>query len=470
MNEKYLTDAAKKFANLLIEKINNKQDILILAPSSVDGLISSSIIFYALQQIGGRCTTRITNNFELFLSNLREQDHDYYIFIDYAFSNYNPINKKFNNKCIFIDHSSPFANDLSVISDLCFHTDLYDINGIQEVSSGGLSFLIAQHIDKSVNFLSPLTIVSALAENQDIGENRSLVSINKNLCNLSVELGLVNINQDLAFSLYDHLPIHQSISSVYFPFIDGITWNDDECLSIVKNSGVSLKDEHGIWKPFSDLSDEEKSRIKDAILKHILIKWDQPLDSNKWLNTNIYSITANKSFYCINECRKYLYLLQSCCFKKYYGLGMSLCLGVRGEAYLKIESVLYQFESDLKNTIRLIFNERWRINDGKFITIIYAEGLVNYDLLESVAKILSSGPKYYDKILLLRTANNEGLFRYCISFPPKFYNLINDVISICKNLNIHYINNMNNSVIYVDIPISKLDEFNSSIKKSFKFD
>ena len=61
-------------------------------------------------------------------------------------------------------------------------------------------------------------------------------------------------------------PLPDALAFTSQPFIEGLTWNRDACLSLLNSSGIQLKDE-GRWRVPAELDEEEKRQVIESITK-----------------------------------------------------------------------------------------------------------------------------------------------------------------------------------------------------------
>ncbi|HET7644715.1 MAG TPA: hypothetical protein VFK40_14515, partial [Nitrososphaeraceae archaeon] len=261
-------DLALKFNGERIYS-NIDKDIFLISRRNCDGVVAGTIISTALLKLDSRFTFRTIDNLDPdTIARIISEDHDFNIFIDLDIEDYGKI-KNLNNKFLIIDHNRTFQN-IKEYDKYLLNPYIYGIDGKTEVSSGGLAYLLAEKLNKGNQKLSLLAIVSALAEKQDIGIKKSLIGLNSEIAAIASSIGIVNIKTDLVFNSIGHKPIHEAISYNISPYIEGVTWNKENCYKILKNSGINTH-KNGKFRTFSDLSEEEKNIILDAITKFIFL-------------------------------------------------------------------------------------------------------------------------------------------------------------------------------------------------------
>ena len=248
---------------------NIDKDIFLISRRNCDGLVAGSIISTALLKLDSRFTFRTIDNLDPdTIARIISEDHDFNIFIDLDIEDYGRI-KNLNDKFLIIDHNRIFQN-IKEYDKYLLNPYIYGIDGKTEISSGGLAYLLAEKLNKRNKKLSLLAIVSALAEKQDIGIKKSLIGLNSEIATIASSIGIVNIKTDLVFNSIGHKPIHEALSYNISPYIEGVTWNKENCYKILKNSGINTH-KNGKFRNFADLSEEEKNIILDAITKFIFL-------------------------------------------------------------------------------------------------------------------------------------------------------------------------------------------------------
>ncbi|HEY6950720.1 MAG TPA: hypothetical protein VI146_08945, partial [Nitrososphaeraceae archaeon] len=167
--------------NLASEKIKNliteRKDIFIVSNSSCDGIIAAGLLVSAIWKMGGKATARFVNSIsQESLANLKNENHEFYFFTALGTGLSESFNKLFSNDWIVLDHSKlSFSEMVTDDNSAILNPWKFDIDGNKEISSGGISYLLVKRLDKAFTDLSPLPIVSALGEYQDIGDKRSLI-------------------------------------------------------------------------------------------------------------------------------------------------------------------------------------------------------------------------------------------------------------------------------------------------------
>ncbi|HZH38940.1 MAG TPA: hypothetical protein VEX17_02640, partial [Bacillales bacterium] len=174
-------------SQILLKEIEQQNDIFILSNSTVDGIISGSIILKSIFNNKGNAALRCSNeDIEGTLDAIIKEKHDFYVFTDFGSQVIDIIDKALgdgNYLFISIDEITKSNNNTH---DNIINPWLHNINGKEEISSAGLSHLLTKNFDRNSNDMLYLPIISAISKDQDVGENRALISLNNEILQTSL--------------------------------------------------------------------------------------------------------------------------------------------------------------------------------------------------------------------------------------------------------------------------------------------
>lgn len=142
----------------------------------------------------------------------------------------------------------------------------YGTNGGTEICAGGMAFLAAKALDRKNSDLAPIAVVSALGDRQDQGEKKSFLGKNTDIIEEAKSQGALHVDMDLLLVGRETRPLVDALAFTSQPFIEGLTWNRDTCLSLFKSADINLKD-GGRWRTPADLTEDEKRLVIESITK-----------------------------------------------------------------------------------------------------------------------------------------------------------------------------------------------------------
>jgi RecJ-like exonuclease len=283
-----------------------------------------------------------------------------------------------------------------------------------------LTFLLAERIGRGNKRLSMLAIVSALAEKQNIGPKKSLIGLNSEIASIATSIGILNMKADLIFNNLDYKPLHEALAYNISPYIEGITWNKENCYKILKNTGI-VTHRNGKFRTFAEISDQEKNMILDAITKFIFLSNPK----NEKENDNIENISDSFIGYIFefpNEDRnsilkngmEFAFALNSCIKYEKIGLGIGICMGERNNTVTEIEKIVFDYKTNIMNCLEKIFREKWRLLDNDSTVFVNGEGILNEGITNDISIILSESISFKTKLLLLRTLSNDNSYNFYV--------------------------------------------------------
>jgi single-stranded-DNA-specific exonuclease len=460
--------------NSICEKIKNlvddRKDILIVSSTSSDGIISASLLIRAIWKLGGKGTARFLNTFDAEIyADLKKEDHDFYFFSDNSSGLSELFNKLFLKNWIILDHKKISPNEIAIDdNNAILNPWKYDIDGDKEITSGGISYLLAKNIDKSFSDLSPLAIVSALGEYQDVGDKRSLIGLNNEILEDSKKRGLIQTDIDLLLSFNEFLPIHESIANTYVPYLYGLTSNSDKCLDLLKKTNITLKKD-GRLKTICDINQEEKFLILETIKSHLSSQIDSNINNlENILIGYTYILPAEEHGSHLYDGRRFSELLNSCALSNKTGLGIGICLGDRSSLLEEAEKDAQEFNNSSQKLISKILKEKWRIFDKGSCIFINADGIVEPEYVGYLSKLLGSYYQFMNKVIIMKTVIDENYSKYffssllkgTIDVPQLTKELSNSVNGITMTFN--------NAEGQIVIPPAQEDSLISTIQNQIK--
>jgi single-stranded-DNA-specific exonuclease len=414
MVDKRLDEALKYCCEKINGIIENSNEFLVITHLDADGIAAGSIIATALSRLGSRCTVRTVSDLSLeVIDDIKSDNRDFNIITDLGGGMTNELHRYLNNKWIVIDHHQITKEEITADHDnQILNPWKFDIDGGKEISAGGMAYLVAATLDRKNKDLSTISIISALADRQDQGDKKSLIGINSEIVKTAQSLGLVEVELDILFTGREIKPLHEALAYTSFPYIDKLTWNKENCYTLVKNTGIKMKS-NDKWRVISDLSPEEKSIVLDAIAKFVATTSQ---NSSTNLIDNLlgyaYILRLEDQRSHLRDAREFSTLLNACGRTGKAGVGIGICIGDRYRTMSEGEAILNDYRETLRHCISSIFDERWRfIDDGNSI-FVNGEGLLADNMLGSVSTLLSGSPSLGGRLLFVRSLTKDNSYKF----------------------------------------------------------
>ena len=193
------------------------------------------------------------------------------------------------------------------------------------------------------------------------------------------------------------------------PFIEGLTWNRDSCLSVLNSSGINLKEE-GRWRVPAELNEEEKRQVIEAITKFASGKNATEMMSELIGCTYTFPREDIRSF--LRDGREFSTMLNSCGRINRSGVGIAVCMGDRNKILREAETILIDYRKMIREYMNILSNERWRISESETCVMVNGEDIVPETMTGTISSLIAGSPKNSGKIVILRTKAEENTIKF----------------------------------------------------------
>ena len=405
---KSLDESLSFFKDKIIDCIKSKKSISVTTHIDCDGLTSGSIITKALIRAGANCTVRTSKEFSKnVLESFKTDSRDFHVVTDLGGGFANELDKTLGDNWIVLDHHQ--IPDEELDNQNVINSWKYGIDGGADICAGGMAYLASETLDERNSDLSALAVVSALGDRQDQGERKSFTGKNFEIANTAKELGLVEIDLDLLLVGRETRPLADALAFTSQPFIEGLTWNREASFSLLKSSGVNLKEE-GRWRVPAELNEEEKRQVIESITKFASGKNATVLMSELIGYTYTFPREDNRSF--LRDGREFSTLLNSCGRINRSGVGMAVCMGDRNKILREAETILTDYRKMIREYMNILSNERWRISESETCVMVNGEDIVPETMTGTISSLFAGSPKNSGKIVILRTKAEENTIKF----------------------------------------------------------
>ena len=261
-----LEESLSLFVDRTTDCIKNRKSVMVLTHMDCDGLTSGSIVAKALIRAGATCSLRSAAEFSSSTAeSLASDGRAFHIVTDMGGGFAGDLDASLGDQWLILDHHR--IPDEEMDNERVINAWKFGMDGGSEISAGGMAYLAAVALDRRNRDLSPVAVVAALGDRQDQGEKRSLTGKNMEIADTAKEMDLLSIDLDLLLYGRETRPLPDALAFTSQPYIKGITWERNNCASLLNRAGIALK-EDGRWRVPAELSQEEKSAMIDAIARY----------------------------------------------------------------------------------------------------------------------------------------------------------------------------------------------------------
>ena len=405
---KDLQQSLSNFSDKISDAVKSKKNILVTTHIDCDGITSGSIISKALMRENANYTVRTTNEFsQNLIQNLKKENKGLHIITDLGGGFGKDLDQNLGDNWMVLDHHE--ISDEEKDNPKIINAWKFGFDGGVEICAGGMSYLAATNLKKENKDLSGLAVISALGDRQDQGEKKSFSGKNLEIAKTANELGIVDVDLDLLFVGRETRPLVDALAFTTQPFIEGLTWNRDACLALFRSNEIELKD-GARWRVTSDLEQDEKRRIIEAITKFAQGKNSSEIMDQLIGYTYTFPREDKRSF--LRDGREFSTMLNSCGRISKSGVGISICMGDRNKMLQEGEKILQQYRKMIREYMNVLGNERWRTNNYDNCVMINAQGLVPETMTGTISSLIAGSPKNIGKIVILRTDSSEDTIKF----------------------------------------------------------
>lgn len=405
---KSLDESLSFFKDKVSDCIKSQKSISVTTHIDCDGLTSGSIITKALIRAGAKCTLRTSKEFSRNVAeSFKTDSRDFHIVTDLGGGFGEEMSQNLGDDWVILDHHQIPESEID--NPNVINAWKYGIDGGVEICAGGMAYLASTALDEKNSDLSAIAVVSALGDRQDQGERKSFTGKNFEIAETAKSLGLVEIDLDLLLVGRETRPLPDALAFTSQPFIEGLTWNRDACLSVLNSSGIELKDGRR-WRVPAELNEEEKRMVIEAITRFASGKNTTEIMSELIGYTYTFPREDKRSF--LRDGREFSTMLNSCGRISRSGVGMAVCMGDRNKILREGETILTDYRKMIREYMNILSNERWRTSESETCVMVNGEGIVPETMTGTISSLIAGSPKNSGKIVILRTKAEENTIKF----------------------------------------------------------
>ena len=405
-------DGARAAAEEILENISGGRKVLVVSHMDADGISAAGIIGKALLRAEADFCIRI----ERWMDERTIGEVLHYsggeallIFTDMG-SGYLDILRvrAGDRRVIVLDHHQPIGTPSESFMQVNPH--LFGIDGSRDISSAGISYLVAKFMGKDNVDLAYLAVVGALGDLQDKYEGRALGGVNEIIVKDAVETGYLSVETDLLFFGRETRPIHKALAYTTSPYIPGISGEEDKSLAFLSGLNIELK-RNDRWRALRDLSQDEKRRLFSALHDYLVSKGFRSEVAMSLLGT-VYILAKEEPWTPLRDAREFALLLNATGRMGTTGLGVAICMGDRGRSYEDALRVLENYRQIITKYLRWLNENPERIEEWENIYVLHGEKDIDEKAISTISTIISmSLPRVEKPLIAYSLVSDEGTIK-----------------------------------------------------------
>ncbi|MCX8181617.1 MAG: DHH family phosphoesterase [Candidatus Methanomethyliaceae archaeon] len=385
--ESLLLKRAESIANDLLS-IPKEEEILIVSHLDADGIAAGSIMLHALLDYGANPCLRIVKQLDMgVIEDVADSPSKFVVFVDMG-SGQKPLLQKLedkNKKLFIIDHHQPEPPEME--SEINPH--MFGYNGSNDISASGTAYLVAKRISSNNPYTSQLAIAGALGDIQDRGERASLVGLNKAIAVEAESKGLLKTKLGLKLYGFESRPLVQCLANTIEPYLPGLSGDEGACLKFIKSLGIDPVKADGSWRSQADLSNNELRTLLNGIIKYLISQGLSSKEAESVVGT-LYIFPNEPPDSPLRDAREFASSINACGRLGKYGLGVSICMGDRGQALEELKQTLQEYRKTISRYLNWIQTNNDSIKILPYVQAINGGTVVDDRMIGTIISITYS--------------------------------------------------------------------------------
>jgi len=381
--------AAAHAANIIKKCVNAGGLIQVVSHLDADGLAAAGVIGTALARLDATFCIRIERWLdEKTLESILAGAPALVIFSDLGSGDLETLNSRLKDKeALVLDHHQPIGEANPTLVHVNPH--LFNIDGSRDLSSAGITYLVAKALDKANVDLASVAVVGALGDLQDKYEQRRLGGPNALILEDAEKAGYLETEVDLMFFGRETRPIHKALACTTTPFITGISGEEDKSLAFLASLGITPKIGEK-WRALRDLSEDEKKKLFNALADYMVSRGLLD-DTTLSLIGSVYILIHEEPWTSLRDAREFSVLLNATGRMDKPSLGIAICMGDRGAALEEANAVLEEYRRTITKYLNwLMESDANRIEELDNIYVVRGEGVIDDKIIGTISSILST--------------------------------------------------------------------------------
>nr|MDO8117634.1 DHH family phosphoesterase [Candidatus Sigynarchaeota archaeon] len=354
-HEKFLANVAECKVTFMKVMERKENPVFIITHHDADGIAAAGIMAIALGRLNIPFQARVIKQLSLkhlesILGTNTQQGSKFLIFTDFGSNQLDFLVKHANpSHVLIVDHHPVHGADAEATRGM-LHVNpvMFGINGETDVSGAGVAYFFAKALHPANEVLAPLAIVGALGDGQDVGDNSSLVGLNRTILDDGKRLGLVAETIDIKVSGRYNRPVHLALANTTEPFFPGLSGDENACVDFLKKLKIPLVSSGDKQRTVADLAKEEKSTLVSSLIEWSLKHGVNP-NSVKNVIGNIYIAEKEDPTTNLKDLREFASILNACGRLGKGGIGLGIAMGDRMEIFLEGQQYINDFKAKIAN-------------------------------------------------------------------------------------------------------------------------
>lgn len=377
--KKYIPHDMRNLIEIAADAVTHSQNVLAISHIDADGISSLAIVVNMIARLDKNYTWRNIHqlNSETILEVMQlvnDSKPDLVIFSDLGTGQMHLIQEHIATassvqRIIVLDHHLSDEERISRDELLERHSIIeinpwhHNLSGSYGLSGAGTAFLLAYEVSEDNMDLTELAVVGATGDLQDY-YGKGFNSINKEIIRLGEQHYYLRVDRDLTFFGINTRPLPYLLQYATDPYLPGLTGNEDACFAFFNELGIELK-QGDTWRLWVDLSQDEKQKIIQNLIRIILETYDDPAIASGIIG-DVIVLVKRPPRTVLRSAKEFSTLLNACGRNRRPEIGVMICMG-DDDAYRTGQTLLQQHRTNLAMALRRLETNHYQEYPGMYV-------------------------------------------------------------------------------------------------------
>ena len=379
-------------AESLLASLEERRSCLIVTHYDADGVCAAAALARTLCQLDTPFHIRVVDQLDETVIGWVKRNPHYkcVVMTDLGSGLLSRLEAELSDREVFVvDHHIPEPEaEGGAVREVNPHR--FGIDGSTQASSSTLAYLLVRSaLPEEAPTLSPLAVVGALGDRQDVGRHFSLTGLNEIAVRDGVEHGYIKRELGLRLFGLRSRPLLKCLEYTFDPYLPGLSGDEAACYNFLKSIGVKPS-EGGKLRYFKSLSREEVRRLATELIKYSMSVGLSVRESERIFGTT-YLLPREGEDSPLYDAREFAAILNACGRVERHDLALLLAMGVRGRVLSDAMREVEGYRRALSSAINEVRNSRERyVSELDHLVVVDLSGRVSSRMLAAVASILAS--------------------------------------------------------------------------------
>jgi RecJ-like exonuclease len=342
------------------DRLRAADRVLLVSHIDADGLTSAAVAASALERAGIPFEAVFSKQLDADeIAAIAEREESTVLFTDLGSGQLQDIVEHEERGAftpVIADHHQPADAETE------FHCNplLEGIDGASELSGAGTAYVLARALSSGSQQtasatanrdLAPLAVVGAVGDMQASGGE--LHGANAAIVEEGEAAGVLETATDLALYGRQTRPLPKFLEYASDVRIPGITGDERGTLEFLDGLGLDLHDDDGEWRPWADLTAEERERVASSLLQRAVERGVRPRKVDSLVGTS-YTLTEEAVGTALRDVSEFSTLLNATARYERADVGLAVCLGNRDGALDRARTLLSNHRRNLSEGLNRV--------------------------------------------------------------------------------------------------------------------